>query len=71
MNRFVVPMLVVSLWLFAWASDTGLLVWSSVEKYRHAGDTRVCWYFLGLSVERVERGEAWRYARCPLLSRIR
>jgi len=42
MNRFVVPAVVVALWLFAWASDTGLLVWSSVEKYRHAGDARVC-----------------------------
>ena len=72
MRKFALPALFVGLWLIAWATDTGILVWSSAERYNYGGgEYRACRYFIGLSVERVERGEEWRARRCPLLLRVR
>lgn len=65
MKRFLVPAILIGLWLFAWATNTGLLVLSRTEPLD--GPQRVCYYFIGFSVERVVRGEAFYAHRCPLL----
>lgn len=41
MKRYAVPLILTVLWLLAWASDTGVLVWSSVEP-RLDSHYRVC-----------------------------
>jgi hypothetical protein len=70
MKRFLLPgVAAFCLWLFAWANDTGVLVRSTTEDL--VGHHRVCYYFIGLSIERVVRGESFYARRCSLLWRLR
>ena len=66
MKRFVVPTILLGLWLLAWADNTGVLVWSRQEPY---GTGRVCSYFIGFSIESVYRPPHYG-RRCPLLARV-
>jgi hypothetical protein len=66
MKRFWLPVVIVGLWLFAWADNTGVLVWSRQEPY---GTGRLCSYFIGFSIETVYRPPHYR-SRCALLARV-
>lgn len=68
MERFLVPGFVIGLWLFLWATDTGVLVLSQVQNFSGTR-YRSCHYVIGLSVER-DSYPARDRPRCRLLLRI-
>jgi hypothetical protein len=69
MERFLMPAFVIGLWLFAWATDTGVLVFAHVDNFS-GNRYRSCHYLIGLSVER-DSEYAVKRPRCRLLVRIR
>lgn len=64
MQRFIIPIILVVVWLVLWASDTGLLVFAKVE-----GSERVCYYLIGPSIVRDSWPAMYR-PRCRLFVRI-
>lgn len=71
MKRFILPGIAAAIWLFFWATDTGVLV-SSYADPEYRGH-RVCDYLIGFSI--VTKYVAPAYGernaeRCPLLKRI-
>jgi hypothetical protein len=61
---------VIGLWLVAWTTDTVVLVQPSVQRLAYDSNVGVYHFFIGVSIERSQRGEAWRYGRRPLSARI-
>lgn len=62
MQRYVIPSLVISTWLFLWAADIGVLVLPTRDYYGLQ-----CNYLIGFGIEK----RSDRYApRCRLLSRF-
>jgi hypothetical protein len=65
MKRSLVAAFVVGLWLYGWASNTAVLVWSSGNH-----GVRSCYYLIGVSILWEKRGEYSPARRCPLLARV-
>ena len=68
MQRLVIPLLLLALWLALWATDTGVLVFSRVEDVGGSAH-RACYYLIGPSIERDSWPAMYR-PRCRLLVRI-
>ena len=66
MAKFLVAagLVIAVLWLGAWVSDRGVLVWS--EETRLGG--RTCSYLIGVTVVK-QYGNFFR-GRCPVLSKV-
>lgn len=71
MKRSILLSVAAAIWLFLWATDTGVLV-ASFADAEYPGQ-RVCRYLIGLSA--ISRYEAPTYyvptaERCPLLKHL-
>jgi hypothetical protein len=70
MKRSVLAGIVVAIWLFFWATDTGVLVASWGGHDYDGRPAQVCHYVIGLSIVRKVGGVYNREGRCAFLPRV-
>jgi hypothetical protein len=69
MDRLSFHILVIGLWLAAWANGTGVLIRSTVES--QGRETRVCRYVVGPSTRTIPIGDVRRARSRPLVVQMR